>query len=515
MSNQHEHLETERTYELPDRVGVPDLVAGTDGAVASVDDLGTVQLEATYVDTGDLSLLARRVTLRRRLGGDDAGWHLKLPAHGGQAGDTRREVRWPLGTDAEIPDEVRHAVTALALGRSLQPVVCLITARQRSVLRGSEGTPLAELCDDRVSATVLLERPAGEPGTTADVVTAWREIEVELMEGDEGALDLVQDALLAGGAQRSAYPSKLARSLAGHGVPAPPRPGDHDTDSAGAVVLGYLHEHLEGLRAADLSWRLDEDGEGIHDLRVQARRLRTALAVFRTLFDEQTARRLQDGLTQLGRQLSRQRDLQVERERLLRLLDGEDAEGAASVAVRAERQRSVADAEARATARAALGSRRYVDLLTDVEELTSGVSLSPVADDPATTVLPRLLRPAFDRLVDRARRAHEAASEDHREALHDLRKSAKRLRYASEAAEPTLGKDARRLRKRATRVQSDLGHQGDARAMADWLDELSRADEVVARDGFILGRLHAAQLGAAQKAERSGGRSVRRLIALG
>ena len=36
-------------------------------------------LEAVYYDTPNLRLLAEGVTLRRRTGGEDAGWHLKLP----------------------------------------------------------------------------------------------------------------------------------------------------------------------------------------------------------------------------------------------------------------------------------------------------------------------------------------------------------------------------------------------------------------------------------------------------
>ena len=50
-------------------------------------------LEAEYYDTDDLRLIRNGITLRRRRGGSDAGWHLKLPA----GTDTRREIRLPLG----------------------------------------------------------------------------------------------------------------------------------------------------------------------------------------------------------------------------------------------------------------------------------------------------------------------------------------------------------------------------------------------------------------------------------
>ena len=43
-----------------------------------------------------------------------------------------------------------------------------------------------------------------------------------------------------------------------------------------------------------------------------------------------------------------------------------------------------------------------------------------------------------------------------------MRKAAKRARYAAEAAEPALGKEARRFAKRMKAVQSALGEQHDA-----------------------------------------------------
>ncbi|WP_242418751.1 CYTH domain-containing protein, partial [Frankia sp. CpI1-P] len=39
----------------------------------------TVTLDAVYYDSDDLRLARNQITLRRRTGGHDAGWHLKLP----------------------------------------------------------------------------------------------------------------------------------------------------------------------------------------------------------------------------------------------------------------------------------------------------------------------------------------------------------------------------------------------------------------------------------------------------
>ena len=88
------HLEVEKKYSADDAFQLPsltDLVLHGDDGPAAVDGAGPVaegepqhqQLAATYFDTADLRLAAAGLTLRRRTGGDDAGWHLKVPAAGG------------------------------------------------------------------------------------------------------------------------------------------------------------------------------------------------------------------------------------------------------------------------------------------------------------------------------------------------------------------------------------------------------------------------------------------------
>src|SRR5215467_12208670 len=93
-----EFIETERKYDAAADFALPDL-AGLDG-VAAVRGPRTYRLRAVYFDTPDFSLLKAKITLRRRTGGEDAGWHLKLPA----GADSRREVHEPLGSSrAGVP----------------------------------------------------------------------------------------------------------------------------------------------------------------------------------------------------------------------------------------------------------------------------------------------------------------------------------------------------------------------------------------------------------------------------
>jgi len=72
------HSETERPYEPGPAAVLPtlDVVDGVSGMGQPVEH----ELIAVYVDTAYLDLARHGITVRRRTGGDDAGWHLKLPA---------------------------------------------------------------------------------------------------------------------------------------------------------------------------------------------------------------------------------------------------------------------------------------------------------------------------------------------------------------------------------------------------------------------------------------------------
>ena len=84
------HTEVERKFDVVESTVSPSFEGLS--AVTRVERSPSQHLEAVYFDTPDHDLAAHHVTLRRRTGGSDAGWHLKLPA--GQ--DARTEVRAPL-----------------------------------------------------------------------------------------------------------------------------------------------------------------------------------------------------------------------------------------------------------------------------------------------------------------------------------------------------------------------------------------------------------------------------------
>lgn len=197
-----EHLETELKLDVDPGFAVPDLGGLVSGQTVSEPEVRN--LVANYFDTSDLRLAAAPVTLRRRAGGPDEGWHLKLPVGAG----SRRELQAPLGDDpTAVPPQLASLVATWAGDRPLQVVAVLETRRTVRNLIAADGKVLAEVADDLVTG-----RLPGVGQTSAEPVT-WREIEVELVSGGPEILAAARARLTAAGARLSSSASKLGRLL--------------------------------------------------------------------------------------------------------------------------------------------------------------------------------------------------------------------------------------------------------------------------------------------------------------
>jgi CYTH domain len=208
-------IETERKFDAAADFALPDL-AGLDG-VAAVTGPRTYRLRAIYFDTADFRLAAASITLRRRTGGTDAGWHLKLPA----GADSRREVHAPLGRGASsVPSRLAELVAGWTGGQPLRPIARLATTRRLRRLADRDGEVLAEVADDLVIGSLPGPAPdgAGGPGGPGmpewREASRWREIEIELVTGPRELLGSAGDRLRRVGAVPSAEASKLSRLLA-------------------------------------------------------------------------------------------------------------------------------------------------------------------------------------------------------------------------------------------------------------------------------------------------------------
>ncbi len=484
--------EIERKYEATTGSGVPDLTRVPD--VATVVDEGVVELDATYHDTPDLRLAADSITLRRRTGGSDEGWHLKFPVAIG----VRDEIRAPL-SDA-LPPDLAALLRSRVRGGEVVPVVRLRSARDVRRLLDADGGLLAELSVD----TVRARRLPGGPRTS------WTEIEVEAADdADPGILDAVEKRLRKAGVRPAHAPSKLARALAetapeDHGLddrpdaPPPAAPG-----TAGAAVLAYVRKQAEAIVALDPAVRRDLP-DAVHQLRVACRRLRSALKTYRSVLDRRATDPLGAELKWLAGELGVARDQEVLAARLrARLDDVPRPLRRGPVKARLRIWDAARTKAARRRALAALDSDRYLALLDRLDALLADPPLRKAASRDAAEVLARAVRKDRARLAARVDRALSLAPGHERDlALHEARKAAKRARYAADAARPTLGKSAKKLSKRVKRVQSLLGEHQDGVVARATLRDLAAQAHAAGETAFTWGLLYGREEAAADAAER-------------
>ncbi|WP_333776327.1 CYTH and CHAD domain-containing protein, partial [Streptomyces sp. IBSBF 3136] len=290
--------EIERKYESDDS-GLPDLTGV--GGIADVLDKGLTELDATYYDTADERLAAAALTLRRRTGGGDAGWHLKIPVAPG----VRDEIRAPLSDT--VPEEIAALVRARIRTADLVPVVRLRSARDVRHLVDADGALLAEASVDAVTAERL-----NRAGGTAQ----WTEIEVELADdGDPAFLDKVDKRLRKAGVRPSKSPSKLARALEETGGTPAHRVTPARPVTAGDHVLAYLREQRETLLECDPAVRRDLP-DSVHRMRVATRRMRSTFRTFGTILDPAATTPLAGELKWLATELGADRDQEVLADRL-------------------------------------------------------------------------------------------------------------------------------------------------------------------------------------------------------
>ncbi len=478
MSPSSTHREVERKVRVPGLFELPELdqLPG----VWSVEAQPIRLMRAVYHDTEHLNLFRWGITLRRREGGPDEGWHMKLPV-AGRDGQARDEMHQPLsaGTVGSVPPAFVHVVAPLLRDQSLTPIVVMETERTPYFLLDAEGIVRAELVDDHVVIT-----------RDGRILSAFREIEVEATDGDDPAclaiLDSAVDALIALGGEASSV-SKVANALGMKArqqpdVPELPLPGP--TGLAVDALRAIMAKHVRHLLLADVAVRR-ELPDSVHQMRVAARRLRSTMTTFRSLLDDERAVPLREELKWLASELGAIRDTEVLMERLdehAQHLPAEDAERA-SIAVDEHLNRRME--AARSSAIAALRSDRHQDL---IEDLITAVAQPPVNDDayqPCAQALPPLMRKTWRRLDrDVAGLDLDSPSVE----WHEARIHAKRARYAAEALEGILGGEIPRLADDLADVTELLGTHQDAHVAQTTIRHIATTCD--GATGFSLGLLH-------------------------
>jgi len=405
---------------------------------------------STYHDTGAMSLARHGITFRHRIEDGAGVWQLKLP----RSGDARVELE-RAGPPAVPPPELVTLLPALLRDEALLPVARLRTRREVVRARG------AEIVDDSVA---VLDHQR--------VTRRFREIEVELLDGDEQTLRQLEKALREAGADGGGFTPKLYRALdlaypgESEDVPKAAAPSD--------ALARRLRAQALALVSHDPGTRLGSDAEDLHQLRVATRRLRAYLRGARPLLVREPAEALRDELKWLGSSLGPVRDLDVLMEHFAGELEELGDRGAGSgllAALGARRD------EARNVLLESMASERYFTLL---DTLAGFVAEPPPSGESVT------LADIWWREAKRLRRAAEGLAEDPADAeLHEVRINVKRARYAAELAGHELGKRGARFIDRAKEAQDVLGtHQdavvGEGEVLA-WAEGREEATSVASR----------------------------------
>ncbi len=500
--------EIERKYE-PGAAGaaVLDAVKTMPGtaAVAAVSELGERLLDAVYYDTADLRLIGAGITLRRRSGGEDAGWHLKLPA----AADTRDEIRLPLAEHADktplgaasgsagmpavasppagggsaVPKELTALVRAYTRDEPLAPVARIQTSRRGLRLLDRAGRILAEITADHVLAG---------PADGSAAATCWDEIEAELVTGGPAVLNAIDTRLREAGARSAMTATKLQRALGGRlQAAAAARPPLTAQSTAGEVVLAYVRDHVAAISRYDPLVRRGEP-DAVHQMRIATRRARSALQAFGRIIERQATQPLRADLKWLAAALGQARDAEVLQDRVtsrLAAIPPTLVVGPVETEITAHFTAELARASNAVLH--VLDGQRYVRLLDDLDTLLVHPPLTSLAQHGAAKALAKPVRQTQRRL-QRALAAVPGA-EDRDAAIHEARKAAKRARYAAEAALPALGDKARRKAIQAKELQQLLGDHHDSVVARTVLLSLATKARADGQDTFTYGLLYQSQ----------------------
>jgi len=470
------HREVETKYDVDDATPLPDLTDLPD--VARIEGPVTHQLAATYFDTHDLALGRHGITLRRRTGGDDEGWHLKLPVDG-----ARQEIHAALGRSTRTPPvALRRIVRGVARDHALEPVATLVTERSVLALLDGDDALLALVCDDRVAAT--------RPGPDCDEESAWREWEVEQHGARRKLVKATDRRLRQADARPGTQTSKFGRVVRlGAGTENVTFHPAGRSATERELIGGNLARQTAELHRLDPLARADLP-DAVHQLRTACRRLRGILATFDSCFAAASTDPVRDELRWIRDLLGAPRDLEVLRDRLTRLVAAEPAE-----LVRGRPGQWI-DSQLRAAHRAAhrdaldaMASERYFAL---VDALDSWRDTPPWADRRDRPAHKRLTRKLDAEWADLERAVGLAAGGDDAERpilLHEVRKEAKRLRLTAGILEPVVGSEARATSRAAKEIQDVLGEHHDGVVAAARLLELSDSAQAAGRDTFTFGVL--------------------------
>ncbi len=435
----------------------------------------TRELHATYFDTADHRLRSRSAALRVR---SADGRHIQTLKSArrpdiayAQRGEWEVELAGPAPEPKAFGDPAALDVMGLLLPEQLQPVFETRVRRRTLVLGWADGVGMA----------AQIEAAFDEGSVLADgKEMPVCEVELELLQGEPTALLALADAMRGVVPLRIEPLEKAARGwlLATGEPPRAVRAGDirlspeQRVDDALHAILSAALRHLLDNEPAVRDGR---DPEGVHQMRVALRRLRSAFSLFAPALGEGPGQRWGQELRWLLDQLGPARDLDVLTGELLAPLEPARTDQPTLQAFReaAQARRATLQAELHQT----LASQRYADLVFGFAAWVARYGWREGADvdvrlrqgEPIVPFAAAVLERRHRKVLKQGRRfARLSPSERHR-----VRIALKKLRYGIEFFADLFPQGAvGRLRKAAARMQDRLGHLNDVDVASRLVHEL-------------------------------------------
>ncbi len=242
------------------------------------------------------------------------------------------------------------------------------------------------------------------------------------------------------------------------------RPVVAKDDTMAEAAVAVMRLHFAKMLAHEAGTRAGEDSEELHDMRVATRRLRMALRLFADVLDAETMRPVLKGLRHTGRTLGAVRDLDVFHEKTQHYVE------ALPRSRREELEPLFVAWQVEYDARRAamvdyLDGGKYRRFVERLGTLLAGRPEDLAARDArdgasVRQVLPALLHRDLADVLAAGSRVDGAGTPLAR--FHELRITAKALRYTLEFFEVPLGRGAKPLIEAMKELQDHLGDLQDA-----------------------------------------------------
>ena len=367
-----QHVETEFKFRVPTDFVMPSFPQ----SLGTWNSEPIRNMDATYWDTTDATLLRWGITMRLRTGGGDDGWHVKIPTstHEKTGGISGASVRTELHRDATTatpPSDFVELLSAILQGSEVVAIARVQTHRVPQVLSAANDK-LIELVDDHVTLS-----------REGNVVEEFREIEIELLDSQAmpAALDL-SEILRTAGAQASSV-SKAANAFgpAARKQPdIPLLPTPTKTDLPCDLIRWAFSRSVREIFHAEITSRMTHDSTNLTRNLIALQRLINAL---QNWLSQDELEFLREDLEWLIQELSFAAILDRQRERALGILESLPDPLDRHEAATAVEQYFVDKGEAaRSSVLAARRSDRYLLIFNDLIDLGRVPAVAPAGYEP-------------------------------------------------------------------------------------------------------------------------------------